>query len=229
MLDRLELLRKNPLFSSLPEEDCKAIAKNFFEKKFSKGEYIFLEGDPSEYLCIVKEGKVKILKHSDTGKNVLLEVVPKGEAFAQVAVFDGGPYPATAEAMEDCEIMMISRRDFFSLLEKYPSIAKKIIVSLGKRLRDAVDTIRNLAVERVERRIASLLLKMADKVGEKDRDTVKLNLSLTRQDIAEMVGTTVETTIRIMSRWSKEGIIKSSGRKIIILDMNRLLEITEGG
>ena len=228
MSEKIELLKKNSLFSLLPEEDYMIIVKNFFEKKFSKGEYIFFEGEPSEYLCIVKEGKVKIIKHSGSGKNVLLEVIPRGEAFAQVSIFDGGPYPATAEAMENCEIMMISRKDFFNLLEKYPVIARKIIGTLGRRLRDAVDTIRNLAVERVEKRIASLLVKMADKIGERDKTAVKLNLPLTRQDIAEMVGTTVETTIRIMSRWTKDGIIKSSGKKIIILNMDKMLKITEG-
>jgi len=228
MNEKFELLKKNSLFSSLPEEDCRIIAKNFFEKKYSKGEYIFFEGEPSEYLCIVKEGKVKIIKHSETGKNVLLEVIPSGEAFAQVSIFDGGPYPATAEAMENCEVMMIRRKEFFSLLEKHPVIATKVIGVLGKRLREAHDTIRYLAVERVEKRIASLLVKMADKVGEKDKNTVKLSLLLTRQDIAEMVGTTVETTIRIMSRWTKDGIIKSSGKKIIILNMDKMLKITEG-
>ena len=227
MTDRIDLLKENSLFSSLPEKDLKEIARSFFEKKFSKGEYIFLEGEPSEYLCIVKEGRVKIIKHSETGKNVLIEVISKGEAFAQVAVFDGGPNPATAEAMQDCEITMISRKNFFNLLEKYPVIAKKNIGILGKRLRETIDTIRSLAVERVEKRIASLLIKMADKVGEKDEGSVKLNISLTRQDIAEMVGTTVETTIRIMSKWAKEGIIKSSGRKIIIMNINKLRGIKE--
>jgi len=227
MTDRLDLLKKNSLFSSLSEDNCKVIEKTFLEKNFSKGEYIFFEGDPSENLYIVKEGKVKIIKHSDTGKNVVLEVISKGEIFAQVAVFDGGPYPATAEAMENCEVMMIRRRDFFSLLEKYPVIATKIIAVLGKRLREAHDTIRYLAVERVERRIASLLIKMADKIGERDKETIKLNINLTRQDIAEMVGTTVETAIRIMSRWSKENIIKSLGKRIVILDMDKLLEIVE--
>ena len=123
---------------------------------------------------------------------------------------------------------MISRKNFFNLLEKYPVIATKNIGILGKKLRETIDTIRNLAVERVEKRIACLLIKMADKVGEKDMGSVKLNISLTRQDIAEMVGTTVETAIRIMSKWAKEGIIKSSGRKIIILKIDKLSEITEG-
>jgi len=227
MTDRLDLLKKNSLFSSLSEDNCKVIEKTLLEKNFPKGEYIFFEGDPSENLYIVKEGKVKIIKHSDTGKNVVLEVISKGEMFAQVAVFDGGPYPATAEAMENCEVMMIRRRDFFSLLEKYPVIATKIIAVLGKRLREAHDTIRYLAVERVERRIAGLLIKMADKVGEKEKESIKLNMNLTRQDIAEMVGTTVETAIRIMSRWSKENIIKSLGKRIVILDMDKLLEIVE--
>ncbi|OGL38807.1 MAG: hypothetical protein A2149_00965 [Candidatus Schekmanbacteria bacterium RBG_16_38_11] len=227
MTDRLELLKKNFLFSSLSEENCKVIEKNLFEKRFSKGEYIFFEGDPSENLYIVKEGKVKIIKHSDTGKNVVLEVISKGEMFAQVAVFDGEPYPATAEAMENCEVMMIRRKEFFSLLEKHPVIATKVIGVLGKRLREAHDTIRYLAVERVERRIASLIVKMADKVGEKEKESIKLNINLTRQDIAEMVGTSVETAIRIMSRWSKENIIRSLGKKIVILDMDKLLELVE--
>jgi CRP-like cAMP-binding protein len=105
-------------------------------------------------------------------------------------------------------------------------MSSEAVIYLGSKLRDAHTMMKNLAVEKVERRIASILLKLIEKAGEKDEKGITLTMHLTRQDIAEMAGTTVETTIRVMSRLKKEGVLKSIEGKIVILNIERLTEIS---
>ncbi len=222
-----EIIRSLPLFSSLTDEDIAKTLESLKEEVYDKGEYIFMEGDPSEWLCIVKSGEVRIIKHSSTGKDIILDLFSHHEIFGGVAVFDKKPYPATAQAMEPHTIVLkIPRNWLVFLTDKYPSIASEAVRYLGSKLRDAHVMMKNLAVERVENRIASVLMKLAEKVGEKDKNGTRLNMHLTRQDIAEMAGTTVETAIRVMSRFNKEDIVKSIEGRIVITDPKRLAEIS---
>lgn len=225
-MESKDILRSLPLFSSLTDEDIDKTLESLKEEAYDKGEYIFMEGDSSEWLCIVKSGEVRIMKHSSTGKDVILDLFSPHEIFGGVAVFDKKPYPATAQAMEPRTIVLkIPRNWLVSLTAKYPSMSSEAVRYFGSKLRDAHIMMKNLAVERVEKRIASVLLKLAEKVGEKDENGVRLNMHLTRQDIAEMAGTTVETAIRVMSRFNKEDIVKSIEGKIVITDHKRLAEI----
>jgi CRP/FNR family transcriptional regulator, nitrogen oxide reductase regulator len=221
---RLEALRKA---FDLPESAVEAIADLFMAKDFDKGESIFHEGDQSDRFWIVESGKVKIVKHSDTGKDLLVGVISAGEMFGEVAVLSHEPYPATAEAMEQTKALSLGRREFVDLVKRNPNIALQMINELGKRLKDAHEMMRSLALERVERRIAHILLKLAEKIGSQGPEGIVINTPLTRQDIADMAGTTVETSIRVMSKLSKDGIVKSSGGRIVIAKPHQLVSIAE--
>ncbi|OGW49989.1 MAG: hypothetical protein A2Z50_02175 [Nitrospirae bacterium RBG_19FT_COMBO_42_15] len=226
-MEKKDLIKKIPLFSSLTDDDIDKTAECLKEEVFDKGEYIFMEGDTAEWLCIVKSGEVRIMKHSASGKDIILDLSSPGEIFGGVAVFDKKPYPASAQAMEpQTAVLKLPHKCLFDLIDKYPAMASEAVIYLGSKLRDAHTMMKNLAVEKVERRIASILLKLAEKGGEKDEKGITLTMHLTRQDIAEMAGTTVETTIRVMSRLKKEGVLKSVEGKIVILNPKRLLEIS---
>jgi CRP-like cAMP-binding protein len=231
-MTRIELLNKNPIFSILPAKEIAAIALLFKEKKFNKGELIFKEGDPAKWLYLVQDGKVRILKDSASGKELVIELIFPGEVFGGIGVFEGTTYPATAQAMEPTETLQLTRCDFFILIEKYPGLAKQAITYFGHRLKDAHDLLRIIAIERVETRIASILLKlMEQELRERPhianpKDGVRLNVILTRADIAEMVGTTVETAIRVMSKFTKSGWIKTTHGRILILKPDMLRQIS---
>jgi CRP/FNR family transcriptional regulator len=124
--------------------------------------------------------------------------------------------------------MKLSRKDFLLFFGRHPFVSTEMILELGRQLRDAHAIIKSLAVDRVEQRIASILLKLAGKMGTLGKDGVLLNLSLTRQDLADMAGTTVETTIRVMSRFTKTKLIKPADGKILILNSQNLQMIAEG-
>jgi CRP-like cAMP-binding protein len=231
-MTRIELLTKNPIFSILPAKAIALIAPLFKEKKFDKGTMIFREGDPAKWLYLVQNGKIRILKDSASGKGLVIELILPGEIFGGIGVFEGTTYPATAQAMEPTETLQLSRCDFFNLVEKYPELAKQAITYFGHRLKDAHDLLRIIAIERVETRIAAILLKlMEQELRERPHlanpnSGVNLNGILTRADIAEMVGTTVETAIRVMSKFTKSGWIKTTRGIISILKPEALQQIT---
>lgn len=224
---KVEALVKVFSSAELTDGDFQDIAGLFFERAFEKGEVIFFEGDSADRLWIVKTGKVKIVKHSDMGKDLLVGVISAGEIFGGVAVFGKEPYPASAEAMVPTVALAIGQRDFVDLVGRYPTIAFLMINELGKRLKDAHEMMQRLAMERVERRIAHVLLKLAQKIGSPTEDGIVINTPLTRRDIADMAGTTVETSIRVMSKLNKDGIVKSSAGKVVIADAHALVIIAE--
>lgn len=206
------------IFNSLSDTDIEEITSLVSTESLGKKETVFSEGDQSEWFYAVFEGKVKITKLSVEGKEIILELIQPGELFGAVASLKGFPYPANAVAMEDSSIMKISRKNMMLILDMFPSLMFNLMESLSDRLRDSHETTKNIALEKVASRIAALLLKLSEQMGTETADGLKLNIKLTKQDIAEMVGTTVETSIRTMSRFKKQGLVKEEAGNVIILD-----------
>ena len=189
---------------------------------FKKKEAVFSEGDPSDWLYVVIKGKVKITKLSQSGREIILEIISPMDFFGGVAVMRGFPYPANAVAMDDAEVLKISRSNLMRILDRFPSLMYCMAMNIGDRIKGSHEALKNIAVEKVESRIASLLIKLADKAGSKTDDSVAIDMKLTKQDIAEMVGTTVETSIRTMSKFKKLGIVSEKSGKIVIKDLTKL-------
>lgn len=224
---KFEIIKGIPIFSSLNEKELKEIYTLFLEDNFEKDEYLFWEGDPSNWLYVVAEGKVRILKHSISGKDIILEILSSGDIFGGVAVLDKKPYPASAQVMEDARILKLSKTNLFKILDRYPTVTLDTVTYMGKRLRDAHEMMRSLAAERVEKRIATILLRLAGKIGVEEPGGIRLDINLTRLDLAEMAGTTVETAIRVISKFGKEGLVNSRGKKIVITDKEGLASLVE--
>ncbi len=218
--DKVGVLRQSVIFSVLSEEELAELAGLAFERSFSPGEFVFWEGDAPDWFFLVAEGKVKVVKHSSLGKEFIVAFFGPGEMFGEVAVFENRPFPASAQAVVATAVMAIRRKDFLSFLAQRPEVALRIINVLGGRLRDAGARLRDLAGERVEQRLARTLLMLSAKLGPA--------LPFTRQDIADMAGTTLETAIRTMSHLSKRGIIRSARGRIVILDEVKLRLLSEG-
>ena len=208
------------MFSSLDGAELAELAGLAVERSFAPGQFVFWEGDEPDWFYLVCEGRVKILKQSSSGKEFIVAFFAPAEMFGEVAVFEGKPYPASAQAVAKARVLGIEGEQFLSFLASRPAVALKIIAVLGARLRDAHDRLRDLAAERVEQRLAKLLLMLSSKLGS--------SLPFTRQEIADMAGTTTETTIRVMSRLQKDGIVRSGRGRIIILNATKLRLLSEG-
>ncbi len=226
-MDRREILVALPVFAGLSERDWEKVSDLFTERQYQKDDYIFLEGEAPEALYIVKTGKVKIVRHSTDGKDVVLRVCGPGQMMGTVATFDGGGYPGTAQVIEDCGVLVISRNDCLTLVNRYPVFALAVISDLGARLRSSAEQIRSLAVERVEQRIARILIKLADSAGTDTPEGRVIEMPLTRQDVADMTGTTVETAIRVMSKFRRAGLIRTRRGKVVIIDLEAMAEVAE--
>ncbi|MCK5287115.1 MAG: Crp/Fnr family transcriptional regulator [Thermodesulfovibrionia bacterium] len=212
----VETLKKSDIFSTLKEEELKKISPLFDKREFTKDEYIFFEGDPSDWLYIASQNRVKIVKHTLAGKNIILEIKSPGEIFCCAAVLDKRPYPESAQVMESASVIRISRRNLDKIMEEYPNLKLRFAKYSSDMLRDAHEMLKNIATEKVEKRIASLLLKLSEKSVVDNTGYKSIDFTLTRQEIAEMAGTTVETCIRIMSKFQKDGVITSSNKRILV-------------
>jgi len=219
-IGKVQVLKQSLIFSSLNEEEAAELTRLAIERSFTPGDFIFWDGDAPDWFYMVAEGKVKVLKHSSLGKEFIIAFFGPGEMFGEVAVFENKPYPASAQAIVETKVLGIRRQDFLSFLAHQPEVALRIISVLGGRLRDAQGRLRDLAGERVEQRLARTLLMLSSKLGS--------TLPFTREEIADMAGTTTETVIRLMSRLKDGGIIRSRRGKTIILNETKLRLLSEG-
>ena len=218
--DRAAILKRSLIFSGLSEDELAELADIAVERSFDTGEFIFWDGDAPDSFYVLAEGKIKVLKHASSGKEFIIAFFGPGEMFGEVAVFENKPFPASAQAAEPTKVLAIRRERLLSFLAQRPEVALRIIYVLGGRLRDAQGRLRDIAGERVEQRIAGILLMLSARLG--------LTLPFTRQEIADMSGTTTETAIRVMSRLSKEGVVRSARGRTVIVDAERLRSLSEG-
>ena len=189
-----------------------------------------MEGDPARWFYVVRSGHVKIVRHSKTGKDVVLEFLGPGEIFGGVAVIEKRPYPAAAQTTEPTVVLKIPAEPMIALAERHPALIKEMALLIGRRLRAAHDSVTSLAVDPVEARLAAALLRLAKREGKRDEKTgaVALPLRLSRQSLADMTGTTVETAIRTISRWLKDGLLVDEGGQLVLTDLEELSERAAG-
>ena len=219
-------LKKIELFKNLSEEELSELKNYLTTSLYKKKEDIFTEGDAPEWFYIVLTGKVKVTKISHDGKEIILEIISPYDIFGGVAVLRNFPYPANAVAMEDSEILKISRKNLMRVVDRFPNLMFCIALQLGDRMKSSYDSLKNIALERVEARIAALLLKLANKIGVETDEGLMIDMRLTKQDVADMVGTTVETSIRTFSKFKKEGLVMDSDGKIVIKDREGLMSFS---
>lgn len=226
--DVAALLRGNPIFAGLPAREIEALAGLVIEETHRAREHIFMEGDAARWFYVVKSGHVKIVRHSPTGQDVILELLGPGEVFGGVAVIEKRPYPAAAQATEATVVLKIPADPIVALADRHPSLIKEMALMLGRRLRTAHDSVRSLAADPVEARLAAALVRLAEREGTRTREGVTLPFHLTRQSLADMTGTTVETAIRVLSRWTREGLLTDKGGRLVVGDVEALRTLAEG-
>jgi CRP/FNR family transcriptional regulator len=226
--DLADFLARCPLFGALPARDVEVLAAVATETRYRPREYIFMEGDPALWFCMVRAGRVKILRHGRAGKDVVLELLGPGEVFGGVAVFERRPYPATAQATEASAVVKLAADAMIALGERHPALIREMALMIARRLRTAHDSVTSLAVDPVEARLAAALLRLAEREGRREAHGVTLPFQLTRQSLADMTGTTVETAIRVVSRWLRDGLVADEGGRFVLADMDALRERAQG-
>jgi CRP/FNR family transcriptional regulator len=217
-----EALRRTTIFRRLSPEDRQRLAAVAGTRAYDKGAVIFSEGDPSDQLFTVMDGRVKVVKTTARGTDVILEIFGPGDPLGAVAVYESRAYPATAVTLEPTTCLVVPRQAFFALLERYPTLVRGLLTGLTHRLVELTNRLAELSTGRVEARLARFFLKLARDIGQRRTDGIFVPLVLSRQEIADMIGTTIETSIRIMSRWGKEQLVRTDKDGFLVVDQAAL-------
>lgn len=220
-----DLLRRAPIFRRISPEDRARIAVVAHLKSYERGALIFAEADPADAFMTIVEGRVKVFKTTPSGKEVILEIFGAGDPLGAVAVYENMALPASAIALEPTSCLSIARQEFFRLLEQHPALVRGLLSGLTLRLAELTRRLAELTGSRVETRLARLLLKLADRMGVAGRGGTIVPMPLSRQELADLIGTTIETTIRIMSRWQKDDIVHTEKDGFVLLDRATLEEV----
>ena len=202
------------VFRKVPPVQLGEIERKMSEKKYAKGESLFLEGDPAENVWFVKEGHVKAVIHTTGGKDLTLCMVGANNLFGTCCCFGGGQYPCHTVAETDVTVVSYPMSDFLALMGKYPEMSKAVVLQLSRRLRQSKD-MQTFDKENVEKRILHVLVNLVSEFGN--------TIPLTRREIAEMTGTTVETCIRTFSLLEKDGLVSGARGKILVKDIQDLI------
>jgi CRP-like cAMP-binding protein len=210
------------LFKRLSADDRARLAQHARVRSYARGETIFSEGDPSDFFYDITSGRVKIFKMTPAGKDVILEIFGAGDPLGAVAAYMGRPFPASAVALEDTTCLLIARTAFFALIEQHPSLVRGLLLGLTVRLVELTNRLAELTGGRVESRFARFFLKLADNSGRPGRGGLFIAMPLSRQELADLTGTTIETAIRIMSRWGKQNIVHTDKDGFVVLDRSAL-------
>jgi len=200
------------LLANISPELAASLMARGHKRSYSPGQQIFSEGDSAEFLPIVISGAVKMFRSPEPGKEVIIGIFRDGEMFAVPPVFDGGPFPASAAAIEEAHLLQVSRDNFLTLLSESPEFSYAVIAWTCEMLREKTSIIRNLATASPEHRVGNVLVKLA----EAQDSEFPLKIAVRRQDIAEMASLTTETTIRVIRRFAEMGLLRILHGKIFI-------------
>lgn len=219
-------IKRADLFSAMSDADVEHLSKVSSMCGFKKGEVIYFPEEPSEHVYLLKEGKVKISRISEDGREIILEIIGPGEIFGELSVFGEETRSTMAEAIGESMICNVRREDFERFLKMHGELAFKVMKLVGFRRTEIESRMEELAFLSVPVRIAGLLVRLAKKYGVKEGGELKISTGLTHREIAYLVGASRETVTEILNRMKGEGIIRTSFRTITILDLDTL---TYGG
>ncbi|HSO18584.1 MAG TPA: Crp/Fnr family transcriptional regulator [Desulfosarcina sp.] len=219
------ILSDTPLFKGLSERQIDEIGTIAVDRQYRRGESIFMEGDEADGFYIVADGQVKIYKTSLEGKEQILHIYGPGSPFGEVPVFSGSRFPANAQALVGSQVLFLPRKAFIRLIADNPSLSMNMLGELSMRLRQFTVQVENLSLKEVPSRLASYLIVLAAEQGRKDR----VSLTISKGQLASLLGTIPETLSRIFAKMSAQGLIRVDGKKIHLLDNPGLEELSTAG
>jgi CRP-like cAMP-binding protein len=219
---RIASLRKAAILADLDESDLWVLASAAVPRHYEPGEMIFSDGDPCDGLYVVETGLVKIFKVSASGREQVLTLEGPGASVAELPVFDGGNYPASASAELASELLFVGKKDIRGLCLEHPEVALKVLRVVSARLRRLVAIVEELSFTTVHHRLAALLLREARSRGKRGAHGIEFTFTINNQELASRIGTVRELVSRNLSRLQAAKLITLDGRKVIVPDLAAL-------
>jgi CRP-like cAMP-binding protein len=218
----IQTLAQVSIFSGLSENELNFLGARVVPRQFSSGEIVFSEGEPCTGMYVVEAGHIRIFKSSVDGREQVLSIDGPGSSVAELPVFDGGNYPASVAAVDSATLLFVSKQDFQALCMAHPEVALKVLRVVGARLRRLVGIIEELSFTTVRHRLASFLVRLAQREGTQTTKGVEVTLPVSNQEMAAQIGTVRELVSRNLSRFQSEGLLTVGGRSIVIHDLKAL-------
>jgi CRP-like cAMP-binding protein len=219
---KLRILRGLPFLADLTDSDILTLCGSFHDGGYARGKPVYEAGEPASRLFVVAAGKVKLVRTGAAGQSVLVEMLSDGDYFGSLEHLGEERYSDTAVAHVQSCILAVSAQDFQSILARFPSVSVRFVSILAGRLRSAHEKLEMLSKLSVEGRVAFVLLRLAARFGERRRSDTLIQLPLSREELGEMAGTTTESASRVISRFSRDGLIRTGRRWVAVLDRDRL-------
>jgi CRP/FNR family transcriptional regulator, cyclic AMP receptor protein len=217
-----EVLRSAPLFRELDDEAAAALRASMVEVQLGRGEVLFREGDTGDRVYVVIDGKVKLGRTSNDGRENLLAILGPGQMFGELSLFDPGPRSATVTAVTDTVLLSLANEDMLTWLTGRPEVARGLLLQLGQRLRRSNDTLADLVFSDVPGRVAKALLDLSTRFGVPSEEGVRVVHDLTQEELAQLVGASRETVNKALADFAGRGWLRLEQRSVVILDLERL-------
>lgn len=219
-----DFLKKTDLFASLPDEELDEIMDKIIVKQFKKNETVFYEEDTNELMYLILIGKIKAIRTTEDGKEIILAIHKAGSFFGEMSLIDGKTAPASIVALENSLLAIITKEDFTEITMNYPAVTMNLLKILCSRLRKSWDNVQLLNFNNAAQRVKMLLYSLSEDHGTKSENGVDLNIKLTHQDISDMSGLTRETVTRVIDKMQKSKEISVGKNKLISLSNNFMLK-----
>ena len=222
-----EIVASTSLFRGLGKADVENIISTASLRTAKDGAFFFLEEDAALHCYVLIEGKVKLTQVTAEGQQVILGYLVPGRVFGVIAVLKKVTFPVSAQAVGQCQALSWDQETMNRLMEKYPRMALNALHIMSGQIREFQNRVRELSTQQVEQRIALTVLRLARQSGTKTDQGVLIDLPLSRQDLAEMSGTTLYTVSRVLTNWEKKGLVQSKRQKVTITNPHGLVLVAE--
>ncbi len=222
------VVRKLPLFQRLTEPELSRMMEHAISRRFAQGEIVFEQGAAAETFCLLLHGRLKVSQVTPDGQQVMVRVVHPGDLFGFARALNRADYPGTARAAVECLVISWPMAEWDALVETNPRLAINAMQTIGQRLDEAHTRLREMSTQEVERRVANTVLRLIDKAGRRDgAGGTRIDFPISKQDIAEMTGTTLHTVSRILTAWEGLGLVEGGRQKLTVCDAEGLARIAE--
>lgn len=223
-IDR-SLVAGMPLFAGVAPADLDALLAEARSTRYAKNAAVFTQGEEAQSFFLLLHGHVRAAKTTPAGQQVVVRYVTPGETFGVAVAIGLGHYPATAVAVDESVALAWPSAAWSRLVERHPALAANTLQAVGARLQESHGRVIEMSTEQVERRVAHALLRLAQQAGRKVESGIEIDFPISRQDIAEMTGTTLHTVSRILSAWESDGLVEGGRQRIVLRDPHRLFQL----